>query len=501
MWKSCDRGCARLHDPVDLFIPGAFDVRGKGKAPAGRWILIKRADNLVPRGALPRLVAPILVRHGAELPDVLAAVKDENCEVLVVGGGPAGSTIAALLAERGRNVILVEKDKHPRFHIGESLLPMNLPLFEQLGLKEEVERIGMIKYGAEFISPYHNKSVTFNFANAIDKRFPYAYQVRRSVLDDILFKNAAAKGAHTLEACRITDVEFLPDGGALVRGKTEAGEEYCWRARFVVDASGRDTLLASSLGLKRRNRRHNSAAMFGHFSGARRLPGKAEGNITIFWFDQGWFWFIPLSDGSTSVGAVCRPNYMKSRKADLDAFFMDTIALCPAIAERLSDAKLLAPVTGTGNYSYRAKRMTGESFIMLGDAFAFIDPIFSAGVFFAMNSAFVGAETVAICLDEPRKKQRALRRFDAVTRSGIDTFSWYIYRATRPALRNLFMSPRNILGIEQALLSLLAGDVFRRSSVRTRLVLFKLIYYISSAITIRRTFLAWRQYRRNLQAG
>ena len=428
----------------------------------------------------------------------MSAVED-TCEVIVVGGGPAGSTIAALLAERGRNVVVVEKEHHPRFHIGESLLPMNLMLFERLGLRERVEAIGMTKYGVEFISPCHNRSIMFDFANAIDKRYPFAYQVRRSELDEILFDHARAKGAKTVEGCRIETIDFSAKDNVVVHGRDEDGSERIWRARYVVDASGRDTLLATAFGLKQRNRRHNSAAMFGHFSGARRLPGTAEGNISIFWFDKGWFWFIPLLDGTTSIGAVCQPTYFKSRKTELNSFFMETIAMCPAIAERLSDATLLAPVTGTANYSYRADRTSGDRYILLGDAFTFVDPIFSAGVYFAMNSAFAAVDAVEACLGRPRAAKRALRRFDATTRRGVNSFSWYIYRATRPALRNMVMSPRNILGIESALLSLLAGDVFRRSTVPTRLLLFKAIYYVSSVLTPRRTFEAWRRQWRNLQ--
>jgi 2-polyprenyl-6-methoxyphenol hydroxylase-like FAD-dependent oxidoreductase len=402
------------------------------------------------------------------------------CDVLVIGGGPAGSTIAALLADRGESVTLVEKDRHPRFHIGESLLPLNLPLFERLGVGEEIARIGMPKYGVEFISPVHGRAMTLDFAAAWDKTFPYAYQVRRSEFDHVLLKNAARRGATIVEGCRITEVEFLEDGGAIAKGRDDEGNPRAWQTRFLVDASGRDTFLASRLGVKERNRRHSSAAVFGHFIGARRLSGKAEGNITIFWFDHGWFWFIPLADGTTSVGAVCPPEFIKARTGDVKSFFQSTIAMCPGIAERLEGAQLTGPATATGNYSYRAQRMTGKNYIMLGDAFAFIDPVFSTGVYLAMMSAFAGAETVTTCLHQPRKAARALRAFDRQIRGGIDSFSWYIYRVTRPALRDLFMTPSNRFRVLEAMMSLLAGDIYRRSPVRSRLMLFKAFYYAKS---------------------
>jgi flavin-dependent dehydrogenase len=346
---------------------------------------------------------------------------DTRCDVLVIGGGPAGSTISALLAQRGRDVVLLEKSRHPRFHIGESLLPFNMPLFERLGVAAEIESIGMPKYGAEFVCPGHEKSVMFEFVNALDNAFPSTYQVRRSEFDAILFRNAARKGARAIEDCRVTGVTFH-SGGAEVTAREAGGSERAWQTRFVVDASGRDTFIANRLGLKARSRKNNSAAIYGHFAGATRLPGKAEGNITIFWFDHGWFWFIPLSDGATSIGAVCWPHYMKSRTSPPRQFLLDTIALCPALAERLRHAELVSPVTATGNYSYSAGRATGANYILLGDAYAFIDPIFSTGVYLAMHGAFVGADTVETCLDEPRRARRALAAYDASAPPGVRGF-------------------------------------------------------------------------------
>jgi len=422
-----------------------------------------------------------------------------RCDVLVIGGGPAGATVSALLAERGRNVVLVEKSRHPRFHIGESLLPLNLPLFERLGVSQEIARIGMPKHGVEFVSPWHGSPVMLSFADALDNSFPLAYQVRRSEFDHILFRNAVRKGATAIEGCRVTDVEFH-SGGALVSAREEDGRERHWQARFVVDASGRDTFLANRLGTKRRNRRHNSAAIFGHFTGATRLPGRDEGNISIFWFDHGWFWFIPLADGATSIGAVCWPEYLRSRKTDTAQFLQDTIALCPALAERLRGAQLASPVTATGNYSYGGERSAGPNYLMLGDAFAFIDPVFSTGVYLAMYGAFVGADTIETCLDDVGRAPRALKKFDAVMRRGPRVFSWFIYRVTTQSLRDLFMNPTKRFRLRGTVLSVLAGDIFRGTRVGLPLLLFKAIYYINTLARPTSSVMEWKKRRRAIRS-
>jgi flavin-dependent dehydrogenase len=415
----------------------------------------------------------------------------KHCDVMVIGGGPGGSTIAALLAQRGRDVVLLEKEVHPRFHIGESLLPLNMPLFEKLDVSEQVAAVGMPKYGVEFVSPWHEKPMLLEFAEAWDKSLPSAYQVRRSQFDEILFRNAGAKGAQTFEGTRATSVEFN-EGGAHVSVKTPEGEAY-WQAKFVVDASGRDTLLAGQLGSKRKNPKHNSLALFAHYTGVQRLSGREEGNITVFWFDHGWFWMIPLADGTTSIGAVCWPYYMKSRKGSLEDFFADTVALCPALAARLKDATMEGGVTATGNYSYEGTRAAGQNYLMVGDAFAFIDPVFSTGVYLAMNSGFAGADVVETCLDYPHKAADALTRYDRTMRHGPKVFSWFIYRVTNPNLRDLFMDEGDHAWVKAGVVSVLAGDVFRNSPIGLRVLAFKIVYYLNNLSKPLRGFRAWRR--------
>ena len=423
-----------------------------------------------------------------------------EADVLVIGAGPGGSTIAGLLAQRGHRVALLEKGHHPRFHIGESLLPANLPLLDALGVGEQVREIGMIKLGAEFVSPWDGRRQEFLFADAWDKSMPYAYQVRRSQFDEILARNAVRLGADLHEGCRVRTVEFT-DGEWSVQAQAqrEDGSTQQWRARFLVDASGRDTLLATQLQYKRRNARHNSAAMFAHFRGAQRFEGEREGHISIFWFDHGWFWFIPLADGATSVGAVVWPYYLKRRDQPVREYFLATIALCPPLAERLAGATLVSDVEATGNYSYSARRACGRHYLLVGDAYAFIDPVFSSGVMLAMQSAFAGADTIEECLRSPRRAAAALRGYARLARHGPREFSWFIYRVTSPTIREIFLAPGNPLRMQEALLSVLAGDIFGRTPIWRSVWYFKWYYRVVSLLNPRRSLQALRRRRVNIR--
>lgn len=425
---------------------------------------------------------------------------DSEADVVVIGGGPGGSTAAALLAEAGHRVVLLEKSRHPRFHIGESLLPASVPLLRRLGVAAEVAAMGLTKHGVEFFSPTHAHSQRFDFAESWDKTLCYAYEVRRSSFDAILLARAGSLGAQVVEGCRAREVEFRGENGVAVVAEHEDGARQCWRARYLIDASGRDTLLGTRLGTKQRNRRHNSSAMYAHFRAAwRSEDAYRAGDIGIFWFDHGWFWFIPLADGMTSVGAVVWPYYMKSRGLPLRDFFLQTIALCPPLANRLESAALASEVEATGNYAYSCRRAHGDRFLLVGDAYAFVDPVFSSGVMFAMQSGIAAAAAIGEALRLPAQRRQAFRRYERQMRRGPRVFSWFIYRMTRPAMRDLFMAPRNILRMKEALLSLLAGDIFGTTPIWTSLRAFKLVYYATSLAHPRATLAALRARTRNLQ--
>jgi len=423
----------------------------------------------------------------------------KSCDVLVLGGGPAGSSIAAILAEKGWQVDVWEKDPHPRFHIGESLLPHTLPFLKQLGVLEEVERIGLKKFGAELVSPYHDEPVTLYFSGAWDKSHPYAFQVRRSEFDDILLRNCRKKGVRVREGLKAKNVSFSEEGLATVHGVNAQGKTVSQQARYVVDATGRQTFLANHFHAKQRNPYHNSASVFGHFEGVTRHAEKDEGNISICWFDHGWFWIIPLPDGVTSVGMVCWPSYLKSRKDELEEFFWKTVHSSPLMVHRMKDAKAIMPIVATGNYAYQSTVMTGSQFMLVGDAFAFVDPILSSGVHLALHSGIRGADVVDAYLTGHAQAGQKARDFEIAVRHGLKTYSWFIYRFTQPAFRNLFMAPRNYFRIHEAIASVVAGDVFGTTPIKLPIFLFKALYYLMAMLDLKPNLAHYRRKHRDVE--
>lgn len=402
-----------------------------------------------------------------------------KCDVVVVGGGPAGCTTATLLAQRGWSVTLFEKARHPRFHIGESLLPMNLPIFERLGILDAVERIGVRKMAAEIIGITGSNPAVFPFRRALDPTWPHAYQVKREELDTILFENAAANGVATFQGHRVSSVDFVADH-AIVKGASDSGADFECSARYFVDATGRDTLLGTQFGIKRKHPQHQSAALFAHFSGVLRRPGENQGNITVCGFEHGWVWLIPLQGDVTSVGVVCWPEHLKTRRTNNREFLIQTLRSIPEVAERMENAEIIGNLHATGNYSYVCKKMTGPGWLMVGDAYTFVDPIFSSGVYLAMHGGEAAADTVDNVLRNPARERSLQRLYRKENSRGLATLSWFIFRFTSPAMRKLFANPRNDWQLEQAIISMLSGDVYRDNGVHWRINVFKVIYGLTA---------------------
>jgi flavin-dependent dehydrogenase len=404
-------------------------------------------------------------------------------DVVVVGGGPAGSTAAAFLAKAGRKVVLLEKEAHPRFHIGESLLPRNLDIFERLGVLDQVCGIGVHKPGAEFVSDRTGRSCAFPFAHALNRDRTHAWQVKRAELDALLFRNAIQLGADARQETRVTDIR-VGTGGArsVVTARTASGEMLEWQPRYVLDASGRDTFMATRMKVKDSNKYNNTAAIYAHFKGVIRREGELDGYISIHLAEDGWFWLIPLPGDIMSVGFVGNQAAWKGRSGTPKELFLSRIASSPMVSARTRDAEMVSEIYSTANYSYRARQGHGDGFLMIGDAYGFVDPMFSTGVLMAMTAGELGAEAADAWLDNPARGQKLAARTNRELARAMDRISWLIYRVNDPVMRSLFMAPKNTLWMRDGIINMLAGNLRGNWRATLPILSFKTVFFVLSAL-------------------
>jgi len=417
-----------------------------------------------------------------------SAVKRDSCDVAVIGGGPAGSSTAIYLRQSGYKTTVLEKQRFPRFHIGESLLPQNLALFDELGIHDEIKKRGYPKkFGAEFVSKCGDHVRKFYFRESLVPSGAMAYQVLRSDFDHLLMNRAREVGADVREKSTVTEVVPREDGYDITV-QPDGGEAYGLKASLLVDASGQETFLSNRLKLKQVDAKHRRFAVFSHFRGVDRGTGDDAGNIRIIPFGDGhWFWFIPLAGEVTSIGAVVTKEVIRQHRDDIQGYFDRTIAETQVLKRMMSGSEQVEPVRTLADFSYESRRFVGDRFLIVGDAAAFIDPVFSSGVLMAMSSARDAAKAIHSAFQRDDFSDRALGAYEREHRRRVRTIFRLIRAYYRPAFLEMFMNPSDVLELKAAVTTMLAGNADLKFRLRWRVELFFFIGWLRGYMRSNRT--------------
>lgn len=415
-----------------------------------------------------------------------------DADVAIIGAGPAGSALATYLAREGKKVIIFERETFPRFRIGESLLPLNMQIFRELGVEAEMEKRFIRKYAANFSDRWGARQSRYPFANAFNNDYPYCYEVERAELDQMLLDNAIKSGAQSYMSWTVREV--LYEGSAAVGVRADANDgsgSITVRCKVVADCSGRAAFIGSRQRVKQQVAIDSRTAFFSHFEGVSRDPGDREGDIQIVAFPHGWFWMIPFKGDTTSVGMVVTNEYLKLRnqiaasrpaergkhdesndavagheEAINDAFLLQTIQDTAYVAGRMQGARQKFPTRSIANFSYIMDRYAGDGYVMVGDAGAFLDPVFSSGVFLTMKSAQLVARDITRSFRENDFSAHQFADYEKRIRAAQKIFFKFIKGWYNPAFLDLFFYPKNIFGLKSAITTMLAADLYDPKNLR-----------------------------------
>jgi len=419
--------------------------------------------------------------------------KIDPYDVAIIGGGPAGSTAATLLAKAGRRVVVFEREKFPRFHIGESLLPSSVGTFDRLGIREKLDRTFLPKYGGEITAACGTRGVKFYFKDGFRSQRDRAYQVTRSEFDKVLLDHSRENGAEVHEETEIERLEFsdqhvdLHWRDARRRVPIIMRHDSAWpsnaegrvRARYLLDCSGRQTILGSLFDLKQTYDHLQKFSVFAHYEDVDRLPGKDATLIRMVRGLDRWFWLIPLTETRTSVGVVMDTATFRAERLSPEAALEKFIAEQPLMVERMKSAKLVSPVYSAGDYSYRNRQLTGNRWLLVGDAAGFIDPVFSSGVFLAIMSAEQAADTLDEVLRDETRRARLFKKYSRTVNRVMDVYLTFVnswYNRSKEFIE-VFLNPTETMQIAAAVNAVLAGNAGKSFAVKWRMWVFYFFVY------------------------